>query len=393
MSTTKSIGAFKGLNNVSDPIRLGLGWLSVADNIDISNTSALETRRGYTKRVTADVTGAFNTSDHRRVYVTTPNSIARLLPGNTLQPVVALSSTARMHWAELNKQVYFNNGVDSGIIAEDGRVVPWGWSKPMAVGVSGVSGSLPAGTYQACCTYLLPDGRETGASASSAVILQKGSGLQIDGIPQVDGLTTLVYIAPADSTVFQLYGPANSTSIVWSNSPDSLGTNLATAFLDPLPLGATVVQHWRGQMYAAQYLPSTNQTVVWFSEPLGYHLFNLNSGYLLVPGHVLTLAPTDSDLVIGTDVGVYAYNGERLDHLAPYGVVPGWSWVVDEDSKKLLMWTTRGVCSAMPFENITQEYVSVPPGRQAGVALVRADGHKKFVANLVAGGTAFNQRQ
>lgn len=384
---------FKGLNNVADPLRLDLGWLSVADNVDVSNTAALETRRGYTKRVTAALSGAFGTSDFRRVYVIAAGKIQRLMPGNTLKDVVSLSSTARMHWAEVNKQVYFNNGVDSGIIAEDDRVVAWRWPEPVALGVSGVTGSLPAGTYQALCTFLLPDGRETGAGMSAAAVLTDGSALQITNIPQVAGLTTLVYIAPADSTVFQLYGPVTGTSLVWSSAPDTLGTNLATAFLDPLPLGTTVIQHWRGQMWAAQYMPSVNQTAVWFSEPLGYHLFNLNSGYILVPGEVLALAPTESDLVIGTDVGIYAYNGERMEHLAPYGVVPGWAWTVDEDSKKLLLWTTRGVCRAMPFENLTQEYVSVPPGRQAGVALVRADGHKKFVANLVAGGTAFNQRQ
>jgi hypothetical protein len=388
-----SITRFKGLNNVADPLRLNLGWLAVADNVDISNTAALETRRGYTKRVNANATGAFNTSDFRKVYVVADGAIKRLTPGGSLVQIVSLSSTARMHWAEVNKQVYFNNGADSGVISEDDRVVAWRWPEPVAPGVSGVSGTLPAGTYQACCTFLLPDGRETGAGAASAVVLPEGSALQVTDIPQVAGLTTLVYIAPANSDVFQLYGSVSGSSLVWSSTPDTLGTNLATAFLDPLPVGTDVIQHWRGQMYASQYLPQANQTAIWLSEPLGFHLFNLNSGYFLVPGQVLALAPTESDLIVGTDVGIYAYNGERLEHLAPYGVVPGWSWTWDEDSKKLMLWTTRGVCRAMPFENLTQEYVSVPPGRQAGVALVRADGHKKFVANLVAGGTAFNQRQ
>ena len=388
-----SITRFKGLNNASDPLRLGLGWLSVADNVDITDTAALQSRAGYTKRVTATLTGAFNTSDYRRVYVTSPTAIHRLLPGNTLHPVVSLLSSARMYWTEINKQVYFNNGVDSGIIAEDDSVVAWRWPEPVALGVSGVSGSLPAGTYQALCTYLLPDGRETGASTASTVTLVEGSGLQLTDIPQTAGLTTLVYIAPADSTTFQLYGPVTSASLVWSATPDSLGTNLSTAFLDPLPLGAEVITEWRGQMYAAQFMAATNQTVVWSSEPLGYHLFNLNSGFFLVPGHVLALAATEGALIVGTDVGVYAYTGEKLDHVAPYGVVPGWPTAHDEDSGKLLLWTQRGVCRAMPFENLTQEYVSVPPGRQAGAAIVRMDGDKNCVANLVAGGTAFNQRR
>jgi hypothetical protein len=388
-----SITRFKGLNNVADPLRLKLGWLATADNMDVSNTAALEVRRGYTKRLSTPVSSAFCTSDFRRAYVVAGGAIQRLLPNNTLSPIHTLTTTGRMHWTEVNKQVFFNNGADRGIISEDGSVTPLAWPEPVAVSVGAVSGTLPAGTYQACCTFLMPDGRETGAGQASAVILPEGSALRITDIPQVAGLTTLIYIAPADSTVFQLYGPASGSSLVWSSTPDTLGTNLATAFLDPLPIGTTAIQHWRGQLFATQYLASSNQSVVWASEPLGFHLFNLNSGFFMVPGEVLMLAPTETDLIVGTDVGIHAFNGERLEHLAPYGVVPGWSWVVDEDSKKLMLWTQRGVCRAMPFENLTQEYVSVPPGRQAGVALVRADGHKKFVANLVAGGTAFNQRQ
>jgi hypothetical protein len=46
-----SITRFKGLNNVADPLRLKLGWLAAADNVDVSNTAALETRRGYTRRL------------------------------------------------------------------------------------------------------------------------------------------------------------------------------------------------------------------------------------------------------------------------------------------------------------------------------------------------------
>lgn len=388
-STTRT---WSGLNNAGDPLRLGLGWLSVANNVDITSTAALETRRGYVKRLDGSTTDGFSTSDYRRVYVVMGGAIHRVGATMATKPVATLSATARMHWAEVNQLVYFNNGTDSGIINEDDSVLAWRWPAPPAVAVSGGSGSLAAGVYQVACTFLLPDGRETGAGPASAAILPDRSALQITGIPQEPGLTTLVYIAPANSSVFQLYGPAVDTSMVWASPADTLGTDLATAFMDPLPLGTEAIQHWRGQMYASQYLPSANQSVVWASEPLGFHLFNLNSGFFMVPGKALMLAPTSEALIVGTDTGIYAYDGERLDHLAPYGVVPGRPYVLDEDSNKLLIWSTRGVCRAMPFENITQEYMSVAPGAQACAALMRADGHKKFVATLVAGGTAFNQR-
>lgn len=392
MSAPK-ITRFKGLNTVADPLRLGLGWLSVADNMDVTNTAALETRSGYTKVLNAAPTSAYNTEDYRRVYLAADGYIKRLTGGRTLVDIVPLQSNARVHWTEVNKQVYFNNGVDRGIIFEDDTVHPWDWPVPLAPAMTAVSGSLPGGVYQACFSYRLADGRETGVGEASSVVLpDTGGGISISSVPSAPGCTTLVYLTGANSTVFQLYGSATG-SLVWSAGQDTLGVECTTAFLDPLPSGTESIAHWQGRIYASQFMAPENQSAVWFSEPLAYHLFNLNSGYFLVPGHVLMLAGTEEALIVGTDVGIYAYTDEKLDHLAPYGVIPGWSAVTDEDTNKLMMWTQRGVCTAMPFTNITQEYVSVPPGRQVGAALVRTDGHKKFVANLVAGGSAFNQRR
>lgn len=384
------VRSFSGLNNVTNPIRLGLGWLSSADNIDVTNTGAIETRTGYLQTSSAPTSAVLQTKDQQQAFVVANGSLQRITASG-LQSVVSLSGSGRMHWAEVNREVYFNNGVDRGIIRVDGSVAAWAWVPPGTVRVGAVSGTLPAGTYQALCTFLLPDGRETGAGPSSAMVLTEGQALQVTDIPQAAGCTTMLYIAPADSQVFQLYGPATG-AVTWNSTPDGLGTSLSTQFMDPLPLGAEVIQHWKGSVYASQHLSAHNTSAVWFSEPLGFHLFNLNSGFFMVPGHVRMLAPTDAALIVGTDAGIYAYDGDNLTDLAPYGVPPGWPWALDEDTGKVLIWTTRGVCRALPFENITQEYVSVPPGLQVGAALVRRDGHKKFVANLVAGGTAFNQR-
>lgn len=385
-----SISQFKGLNNVSDPLRLKLGWLSAADNIDITGTAAIERRAGYTRSVTAAMSGAYSTRDFTRLYAVSGTSLIRVNRDMTTKVIATLTGTGRMHWAEVNRLVYFNNGVDRGIIDAADEVSAWEWSVPVPPGVFAVSGSLPKGAYQACFTFLLPDGRETGAGPSTGVMLADDQAMQITGIPQVAGLTTLLYIAPADSTVFQLVGPVTSTSHTWNSSPDALGTDLATQFMDPLPRGADVVQHWHGRMFAAQYLASLNQSVVWFSEPLGMHLFNMNSGHFMVPGQVRMLAPTDTALIVGTDAEILAYNDEGMSQLADYGVVEGWPWAFDD--KQVLIWSLRGVCRAMPFQNMTEGYVSVAPGIQAGAALVQRDGEKKFMANLHAGGSAFNPR-
>lgn len=389
MATYQKVSQFKGINNVSDPLRLGLGWLSEADNIDISDTGAITRRTGYVMAKPGEFTDAYASDDLQRMFVVTGGSISSVAADMTLTPVATVTTSAPMYWAEVNKHTYFNNGTDRGVIPPSGPAKAWEWPVPAMPHLAAGSGALPPGTYRACCTHLMPDGSETGSSLAQSITLAEGRSLVVSGIPQVPGLTTLLYIAPADSTVFQLVGNVGAVA-TWNSSPDDLGTDLTTKFLDPIPVGATVIQHWMGRMFAAQYLPIQDQSVVWVSEPLGFHLFNLNSGMFMVPGQVHALVPTDGALIVAAGEAIYAYTGEELKQLAPYGVVPGVTWARQGD--KVLLWTKRGVCRLLPFENTTEGYVSVAPGSLANTVLMQRNGQRKFVAMLSTGGAAFNQR-
>lgn len=296
-----NITAFKGLNNISDPLRLGLEWLAQADNINISDTGAVSKRDGYSLARTGNFASAYATIDFTRAYLVSALAIQTFEGEN----IAVLSSTAPMFWAEVNENVYFNNGIDSGVIAPDHSVSAWRGA-PVSYG-AGFKGD---------------DGKDLGV----------------------------------------LY--------------------------DTLPLGATVIQHWRGRMYAAQYFPSENQTAVWFSEPMGFHLWNLDSNFVMLPGKVEMLAPHDDALVIGTDERVYAYSGDKLVALAEYGVIPGQHWT--RDDQQILFWSARGLCAALPFQNLTEKQISVAPGVRAGGCLVRSGGQKRFVAVLQQGGSPFN---
>ena len=250
-----------------------------------------------------------------------------------------------------------------------------------------VTGSLAAGQYQVVCTYTLPDGRQTGSSDPVAITLTSGQALNISSIPQAGGITN-VYIAPAGSSVYQLAVSTTATAAVWNSSPDALGVDLLDFAEDPLPQGATIIAAWKGRMYAAQYFPADNQTAIWFSKPLGFHLFNLAADFILVPGQVHMLTATDVALVVGTGTRIYAYDGASLAQLADYGVTPGWHDVRDDG--KTYFWSTRGLCAAMPFKNLTEGYVSVAPGVQAGGTIVQQGGRKRYLVALRQGGSAFN---
>ena len=374
------VNFFNGLNSVTDPIRAGLKWLTVANNVHVTDAGALEVRPGYSRAATGAFTGVYATKDYQRMYLV-DGGVLRTYDGTILKTGLA---PAEMFWTEINEDVFFNNGVDSGVILADGSVLPWRWPTANAPTVKAVTGNLPAGVYLVRVTNVLPDGRETGASDAAEVYLWAGQALQISGLTALSN----VYIAPANSTVFQL-AYTGTSSFVWNVSMDTLGRELLNNYLDPLPLGATVVQAWRGVIYAAQYMPSANQTVIWFSEPMGYHLFNLNSNFFIVPGQATMLAPTKESLIVGTGSRIYATDGKEIEVLAEYGVVPGQHWAEDGEDR-ILFWSTRGVCAARPFKNLTERQVSVAPGVQAGGTIVRNGGQKRYVVALHQGGAAFN---
>lgn len=379
------IKSFKGLNNVSDPMRLDMSWLVQADNINITDTGGIAKRSGYALTHPGEFLSVYATQDFQRMYLAAPNEV-RDIHGNHIAP---LTSGAPTYWCEVNGQVFYNNGVDSGVIMLDGKMIPWRWAAPPAPTLTAGSGTLPAGTYQVACTYVLDDGRETGANEAVAIDLPEGRALQIHITP-AQGMRVNTYIAPANSDVFQLCAAKAGDSMVFNTSPDDLGRDMLNAFLDPLPIGTDVIQAWRGRIYAAMYMPGQNQTAVWYSEALGFHLFNMNSSFLLIPGRVLMLAPHDDALIIGTDARVFAYTGEKLEQLADYGVVPGSHWARDDE--RILFWSLRGLCAALPFANLTEKQVSVAPGVRAGGCLIRAGGQKRFVAVIQRGGEVFNAR-
>lgn len=384
------VKTFNGLNNVSDPLGLGLSWLSKADNINITAAGKIERRDGYALATPAIIPlgGAYSTIDYQHGYLVDAGSL-KSFDGAVLRTGL---SARPMYWTEINDQVFYSNGQDSGIIQPGGEVLDWAWNAPAAPALAAVTGSLAAGLYQVRCTYVLADGRETGSGDSAEITLTDGQAVQISGIPKMAGASTHVYIAPANSTVYQFAGMPSGTAMVWNFSPDALGTDLQNLLLDSLPIGTEVLQAWRGRIYASQYLPEADQSVIWFSQPLGFHLFNISSDFLLVPGHVVMLAPQPTGLLIGALQAVYAYDGTSLAKLASYGVVPGQHWSLEDDkpTARAIFWTERGACAALPFENLTEGAVSVAPGLSAGGTVVHSGGNTRYIVSIKQGGTAFN---
>lgn len=385
---------FRGLNNTTDALNLGLEWLTQADNVNVTDAAKLERRAGYSLAMAGSLSAGYATIDYSRLYVVDAGSLKAMTGPSSAVTLRAGLATAPMYWSEINGQVFYNNGVDRGIIEADNTLLPWEWPVPSAPQLLAVAGALPAGLYRVSCTFTLPDGRMTGDSDQSTIVLGEGQALQVSAIAQSPGCATNVWICPANSSVFGLAAVNPGAAMVWNSSPDSIGRDLTTAGMDPLPAGCDVVQAWRGRMYAAQYIPEQDASVLWVSQPLGFHLFDLEQFAAMVPGRILMLAPHDAGLVIGTERAIHGLTSDGIKQLAAYGVLPGAHWAHDDPAgdgaARLVFWTTRGVCAALPFTNLTERHVSVAAGISAGGTIVRTGGQKRYLVAIQQGGSAFN---
>ena len=175
---------FRGLNTVEDPLTMGLAWQTQADNIFITSTGKTARRDGFATVPTlagVNITAAYAMRDQQRAYLIDAGTL-KTADGVTLS--TGLSSAAAT-WAEVNDQVFLANGTNALMIRADNSVVAWAWPTPPAPALAAVTGSLAAGLYRACCTYILPDGRETGSSDIVEITLDDGRALQLSGIAQI----------------------------------------------------------------------------------------------------------------------------------------------------------------------------------------------------------------
>lgn len=401
---------FRGLNNVTDPLRLDMTWQRTADNIDITDHAQIVRATGYTKRTTnTAISGAYATLDLQRMYVVDNGSLLEVFPDLSTTVLKTGLATATMYFGEVNGDVYYTNGTDFGVIEPSG-VRHWGIAPPATPQLSYSAGPLFAGTYQVVCTLVDDRGMESGNSVPAVIAVPDDSQIDISGIPQVSGYTTNVYATAKDGDVYMLLAEDAGTDVTYNCGQDELGRELP--FWNQNAPRGILPTLFEGQLYLAELFPAQGFTIIWRSLPLHYHHFDPGSEGIVVPGLVRVMAAitetkfaatermtqrgTAEAIIIGTDRQVFSWSGgsgfkspeNQLVLLANYGVVPGRHAV--PFGGHVYFWTLRGLCRALPFENLTQETFSVAPGVLAGGAIVEKDGIHRYVVALQKGGVPFN---
>lgn len=363
------INSFLGLRNTS-PIRsIPDNALTAAVDIDIDDVGIITQRNGYAlSKAIASVTSAYSTLDQSG-YVVSSGTLYRVLPDLSLIPLAASTATS---FSDEAKVLFTNDGlkVENNVVTSIKITSP---ASPPVLSV--IPGTMPAGTYSATYCYRSATGLESGSAPIATIELAVDGGIAIAPITPPAGYTVNIYMTDANGTVYY----------------DNNGVQLSDVQIlaEPFPDSVEKIAYHESKLWVSRSLPN-GSTVIWFSKPYHYHLYDLQKDYFIVPGQVLDMVSSSQGLVIGTDATIYVY-GERLDKLVDYGIVPGRAFTHLPDGS-VLMATKRGVCKGFPFENLTEKKASFPPGVQCSTALVEQSGMQKFVTLTDGGGTAYNMR-
>lgn len=392
MTEPVNIDRFLGLRNSEDVLRLvedgGVG-LTQCDNLYLDDRQKLVFAEGFTQRVAGTPREAIISRDEQRMLVIDGTDLIRVNDDFTTEIIDStLDATATYDYCEVNENIYLASSKgDNRIIKTDFSVRDWGLPLPSQVSLSANSGALPAGRYQVTCTYVAPDGRESGAPLSTVLEVDDGSGLVISDIPSLAGTKTRVYISSTDGDVLYRAFETTNPTVIWNGPVEELVDPLRSQFLRPPP-AADRVTYYAGQLVLSYWDAHRNLSILYGSLPLGFELFDTLKHVNVLPGRVHVLHGTKTHMVIGTDSEIYILSGEGLDKVADYGVPLGKSDV--EYKGQVYFWSNRGVCRAAPFENLTEADVSLPPGTNVHGAIMESGGVKKYVAMLDDTGTARN---
>jgi len=372
------VKAFKGIENTVSPRDISSNALQDAVNVDVNNSGGILRRGGYQLALSVPIEAAYTTLD-RVSYIVSEGTLYRVEVDLSL---TNLAQTAATEFCDFSRTLFTNDGLSIFEETVSNLKVPTPSGGPSITINPSPSGS-EAGIYSVIYTYSNASGLEGGASRVETFETTTPSEIIItpDELP---GYTTNVYMTEAGGEVFYDVKHGNQIAPPQINSA-------------PIPEGADKVEIFESKLFVST--KHFDYSIVGFSKPFHYHLFNYDTDFLVIPGKVEVMKAVPAGLLIATTGEIYSYTEETgLEKLANYGVVPGRPVVkiqgrpsTEHPNDYLLIHTSRGICSAFPFTPLTETKVSLPMGTSCSTAMVYNNGIQRYVALHDAGGPAFNK--
>lgn len=392
------INSFKGIHNTNPARSIPDNALTDAVDVDIDNLGGISKRAGQTVTAisgsphylfftidqtspdeviitsiitaytTLDgvsylfVTGLKNGTDgiNGLVFMVQPD--LELLSVTDSQGLSILSTA--IYFADFGKILFTNDGYKiNGTIASKLKIPTPEYPPYLEVSSPYVDGEMAF--YKAVYCYRdLTTGIEGGSSPIEIIACAFDSTVSVTPATPPDGYESVVYVTEINGSTYYSY--------------DGYQLAPVQVLADQFPVDVSKIEYHDERLWLSQSAPN-GMSMVWFSYKYHYHLYDSVSNYLVVPGQIRDMASTTQGLIICTDAAIYAWAEGSLQLLAGYGVPEGKPISKHPDGTVLIQ-SNRGICSAFPFQNMTEKKVIPDSLDTATTTIIYKNGINRFIS-------------
>lgn len=385
---------FAGLRNTIPAERLGLEDLTTATNVDIDDSLEISRRPGYAAPVVSGDIRSLFVGAGMCLASRNGTNLIRIFPNFSFSTIKTdLVPLRDISYAVLGSYIGWSNSLQTGIV-QAGEARTWGLATPMAQGnAASMGGTLRAGAYQYAVTFRRRDGQQSGTHRAETFQVTEG-GMALTSLPvSTDPGVSEKLVWATDTNSERLYhaGTIPNAQMTFNLvAPVKQTVMLSTQFFGPAPTGQ-IVRSFAGRSLVA------SGSVLFYSEPFAYELFDLRKNYPFA-GEITLVEPMNDGVYLGTSDAVFWLSGtvpekwETKDALS-YGAILGTTDYCTADmigdgkgnGPVAIFTTTQGICVARDggqITNITQDRFTIPSAAKGAGLIRRHKGTVQYVAAL-----------
>lgn len=318
---SKNIFPILGMNTVSDTARQHGNFVRLANNVNINANGTIELRAGKDKVTDTSISHLWQSPLHKDVFGLYDGYWCMVNPHDWTPRQLAEIGNAPLYHALVNNRVIVAG--KNGLYEYDGHS-----AKPLTIPTPPppmVQGQSQGQDFGECVSGL----DETTHKARTRVIAisylagQKEGGLSSTVKIDADSVTVTlpmvfdkavthinIYTTEQGGAELKLLASVPKDEVEYRFDTGAiLGKPATTQHLDPMMTGKYLAL-WRGRLVVAK------SNVIYFSEPLNYHLTDERYNYIAMPQRVTFLEVVDGGMWVGQTTGVAFLQGVDIDEMS-----------------------------------------------------------------------------
>ena len=315
--SVKKIPTFLGINNVDPDDALEIGgnspgiYLRDAVNVNFNKAGRLELTQAMQKQSILPLRCLWQSPLHKECFAALDGQWVKVNPDTWETEPLAECGNDQLFHIVLNNVVCM--ACNEGLFTYDGqsakRLTIDTPAKPQVTQAGGYS--LDQGDYSFAISWVT-NGLESALSEIEKMQLSDKSGVQLQLPMCLDSNVTHVRIymsEPGGGELRQAFElPIDTMSIDIPSLPE-LGRAATFQYLSPMKTG-NFLRLWRGRLWVVR------SNVLYFSEPMAYHLTDERYNFIQFPQRIRFIEPVDGGIWVGQADHVVFLRGQDIRNMA-----------------------------------------------------------------------------